>query len=128
MDEETSHCQKLVKAMFIGNIKDMVLPLGELNSRKSCKAAFNFMLNEDSSEYQDFCFWCDTAELNKEYWQQMALMNLAYELNFKPWLRRRIFLNMRGQKNWLRLKKYYCDCHEIKYHNFLGAIENANID
>lgn len=128
MDEETRRCQKMIRAMFIGNIKDMVLPLGELNSKKSCKAAYDFMLNENSPEYRDFCFWCDLATLDKKYWQQMALMNLAYELNFKPWLRRRIFLNMQGKQNWQTLKKYYCDCHEIEYRNFLGAMEDADND
>ena len=120
--------QRLVRAIIIRGIKDLTLPFGFQNNKGTCRQAFNFLFNEKSQEYKFFCYWCDLADINPQYWQQLALMNLAYELNFKPWLRIRIVHYLRGVKYWRILKNYYCICCENEYQNFIEAIENDNND
>lgn len=122
MDEETKRCQNMVLEMIKGNIRDLVTPFGYFNTIKACHDAFNFLLNEKTKDYEDFKDWCDLANLNAEYWQKLALMTLAYELNFKPWLRGRVSLFLKDRKNLTRLRTYYCDCCEKEYHNFLEEI------
>lgn len=126
MDEEIHPYHRLVRAIILRAVQDMILPWGKENSRRTTKSAFNFLLNEKSEEYEQFCFWCDLAGFNPQHWRQTALMNLAYELNFKPWLRRRAADYLRGVENWQMLKKYYCDCCEKEYKNFIEAIKNAD--
>ena len=125
-DEEIHPYQRLVRAIIIRGIRDLILPFGTQNTRISCKQAYNFLFNEESPEYKNFCFWCDLANFDMVYWQKLALMNLAYELNFKPWLRLRIVNFLKGIKYWQTLKNYYCVCCEKEYHNFLEAIENED--
>lgn len=122
MDEETKRCRTMVIEMIKGNIRDLVTPFGYFNTIKACRDAFNFLLNEKTKDYEDFCDWCDLADLDRAYWQKLSLMTLAYELNFKPWLRGRLSLFLKDDKNRLRLRKYYCDCCEKEYHNFLEEI------
>lgn len=125
MDNETIRCQRFVRAIILQSIKDTVMPMGFQNNVKACREAYNFLFNEHCPEYQDFCDWCDLADFDSKYWQSLALMNLAYELNFNPWLRNRIRRFLRGVKHWKRLKDYYCHCCEKEYRDFIGAIENA---
>lgn len=125
MDNELTRSIHLVKAIIIQHIKDTVLPFGELNNRNTCKDAYDFLFNEQSDYFQGFCNWCDLADISIEYWQQVALMNLAYELNFKPWLRNRVAAFMKGAKNWEMLRKYYVHCCEKEYKNFIEEIENV---
>jgi len=70
--------------------------------------------------YQGFCEWCDLSGMDPEYWHRLALMFLAYELNFKPWLRMRVTHFLRGKENLSLLKTYYCQCLEKDYINFFG--------
>ena len=50
MDEEIDDIrgyQRLVRAIIIKGIKDMVLPYGTQNSKSACCQAFNFLFNEN---------------------------------------------------------------------------------
>lgn len=128
MDEETKRCQKMVIAIMIQNMKDMVSPYGVLNNRLACREAFDFIFNPRTTEYENFCFWCDLANLNQKYWQQLAVMNLAYELCVKPWLRYRLMIYFKGEKNWKELRYYYKECQKNGYYNCIEALENEYID
>ncbi|MBR1605560.1 MAG: hypothetical protein IJ660_05595 [Alphaproteobacteria bacterium] len=128
MDDEAKRCQKMVIAIMIQNMKDMTSPYGVLNNRLACRQAFDFIFNPHTSEYENFCFWCDLACLNKEYWHQIAIMNLAQELLLKPWLRYRILLYMKGEKNMRDLRCCYEKCKQNGYHNYIEVLENEYID
>jgi len=125
MDISLMPCQKLVKAIILQHIKDTVIPFGDLNNRDNCRDAFNFLFNEKSYEYKGFCEWCEISGLNAEYWQQIGLMNFAYELSFNPWLRIRLVNYLKEEKHWKTLRVYYCKCSEKEYVDFIEAIRNA---
>jgi len=125
MDISLTRCQQLVKAIILQQIKDTVVPFGDLNNRGYCKDAFNFLFNEHSIEYKSFCEWCDIAGLDAKYWQKIGLMNFAYELSFNPWLRTRLVNYLKGEKNWRTLREYYCQCCETEYIDFIEAMRNA---
>lgn len=125
-DEEIYPYQNLIKAIILRGIKDMILPFGKDNSKRACREGFNFLFNEKSGEYDSFIYWCELANFSPQYWKRFALMTLAYELNFKPWLRSRLSEFLKGKENWALLKKYYCNCYEKEYHDIIEAIENGN--
>lgn len=125
MDISLSPYQQLVKAIILQHIKDTVVPFGDSNNRSCCRAAFNFLFNEQSYEYQGFCQWCEISGLNAQYWQKIGLMNLAYELNFNPWLRTRLVFYLKEKKHWQTIKRYYCLCFEHEYVDFIEAMQNA---
>lgn len=124
MEEETKRCQKMVIAMLIQNMKDMVLPYGMMNNRMACRQAFDFIFNQQSEEYDDFCFWCDLANLNQNHWYHLAVMNLANELHIKPWLKYRMMLYLKGRENWLVFRRYYRESKKKGYHNCIEELEN----
>ena len=121
-------CQKLVRAIFMRHIKDTVISFGQNNNKTSCRQAFDFLFNKKSEHYQGFTEWCDLSGFNQKNWQKLALMIIAYELNFRPWLRMRLTANLKGKENWELLKQYYYKCCETKYYNFIEAIYNDDIN
>jgi hypothetical protein len=126
MDEETKRCYKFVRALITSSIKDMVFPYGDMNNHYACRQAFDFILNEDTEDFKCFLNWCDLADFDYRYWQKIALMNFAYELNFRPWLRYRLVKYLKSEKHWGKIRQYYLMCGEKQYQNFLKGIENGN--
>ncbi len=127
MDEETQRCRNFVKAILTTAIRDMTLPYGDLNNRLSCREAFDFMVNDKSDSYQDFLFWCDLADLDAFYWHRTALMNLAFELCERPWLRTRIISFLKGRVNRLLLREYYHLCLKQDNNQLGERLKNENI-
>ena len=128
MDEETKRCQNLVKALIIRCIKDTVIPIGSHDSYLDCKKAFDFLFNQKTREFKGFCLWCELADFDQKYWQKMALMNLAYELNLNPWLRNRIMDLLHGTQNWRDLKNYYDCCQNQDLQKTIEEFKNDNND
>ena len=124
MDEETMRCRRFVRAIILQNIQDTVAPFGFQNNRKVCRGAFDFLFNSKTAAFGGFCHWCDLADFSVDYWRKAALMNLAYELSLKPWLRNRVACFLRGQQNLRLLKKFCGACHEMKYEDFAEALNH----
>ena len=119
---DLKNCQKLVKAIFMRCIKDTVTSFGQNNNKTSCRQAFDFLFNENSDDFQGFTEWCELTGYNQKNWQKLALMIIAYELNFRPWLRMRLTAYLKGKENWDTLRRYFYQCCETKYYNFIEAI------
>lgn len=124
MEEETIRCQRFVRAIILQNMQDTVAPFGFQNNRKVCRGAFDFLFNSKTAAFGGFCQWCDLAGFSVEYWQKVALMNLAYELSLKPWLRNRVACFLRGSQNFRRLKHFYGVCHKLNYADFAEALNH----
>lgn len=74
----------LVRGILERLLNDLVVESDKTGLKKARTDAFLFFFDPSSSYYKDFRQWCDLTGFSHLFWQQKAMMCIAWKLRRDP--------------------------------------------
>lgn len=75
----------LVRGIFERMMNDLVIESDKGSLKKARDDAFGFFFDRGSPYYRDFRNWCDLTGFSHIFWQQKAMMCVAWKLRSCPY-------------------------------------------